>query len=253
MKGHIHSIETFGTVDGPGVRYVVFTQGCPMRCKYCHNPDTWVYDAGELKDTDEILKDYDNYKPYLTGGGITLTGGEPMLQMDFLIELFRKARAKNIHTCLDTSGIMYNEANKEMTDKIDELMKYTCLVMLDIKHIDDEEHKKLTGHSNKNILSFARYLDKKNIPVWIRHVTVPGITYNKEYLIRLGEFLAELKNMQALDVLPYHTMGASKYESLGMEYPLKGIEPLTKEQAAKARNIILYGRQKKLEELNNVI
>lgn len=249
MKGHIHSIETFGTVDGPGVRYVVFTQGCPMRCQYCHNPDTWVYDAGELKDTDEILRDYDNYKPYLTGGGITLTGGEPMLQIDFLTELFKKARAKKIHTCLDTSGIMYNESNKEMLAKIDELMKYTCLVMLDIKHIDDEEHKKLTGHSNKNILAFARYLNEKNIPVWIRHVTVPGITYKKEYLIRLGEFLAELKNMQALDVLPYHTMGVPKYESLGIEYPLKGVEPLTKEQAAKARNIILYGRQKKLEEL----
>lgn len=161
MKGHIHSIETFGTVDGPGVRYVVFTQGCPMRCQYCHNPDTWVYDAGELKDTDEILRDYDNYKPYLTGGGITLTGGEPMLQIDFLTELFRKARAKKIHTCLDTSGIMYNKTNKEMLAKIDELMKYTCLVMLDIKHIDDEEHKKLTGHSNKNILAFARYLNEK--------------------------------------------------------------------------------------------
>lgn len=249
MKGHIHSIETFGTVDGPGIRYVVFTQGCPMRCEYCHNPDTWVYDAGELMDTDDILKDYDSYKPYLTGGGITLTGGEPMLQIDFLIELFRKAREKNIHTCLDTSGIMYNEDNKEMIAKIDELMKYTCLVMLDIKHIDDEEHKKLTGHSNKNILAFARYLNKKNIPVWIRHVTVPGITYNKEYLIRLGEFLAELNNMQALDVLPYHTMGVPKYESLGIDYPLKGVEPLTKEQAAKAKNIILYGRQKKLEEL----
>lgn len=249
MKGHIHSIETFGTVDGPGIRYVVFTQGCPMRCEYCHNPDTWVYDAGKLMDTDDILKDYDSYKPYLTGGGITLTGGEPMLQIDFLIELFRKAREKNIHTCLDTSGIMYNEDNKEMIAKIDELMKYTCLVMLDIKHIDDEEHKKLTGHSNKNILAFARYLNKKNIPVWIRHVTVPGITYNKEYLIRLGEFLAELNNMQALDVLPYHTMGVPKYESLGIDYPLKGVEPLTKEQAAKAKNIILYGRQKKLEEL----
>lgn len=249
MKGHIHSIETFGTVDGPGVRYVVFTQGCPMRCKYCHNPDTWVYDAGELMDTDEILKDYDKYKPYLTGGGITLTGGEPMLQIDFVIELFRKAREKDIHTCLDTSGIMYNENNKEMLDKIDELMKYTNLVMLDIKHIDDVEHKELTGHSNKNILAFARYLNEKNIPVWVRHVTVPGITYKKEYLIKLGEFLAELNNMEALDVLPYHTMGIPKYESLGIEYPLKGVEALSKQEAEKAKNVILYGRQKKLEEL----
>ena len=249
MKGYIHSIETFGTVDGPGVRYVVFTQGCPMRCKYCHNPDTWEPIIGEKKDTDDIIRDYEKYKPFLTGGGITVTGGEPMLQIDFLTELFKKARNKNIHTCLDTSGVMFNEENEAFMKKVDELMKYTSLIMLDIKHIDDEEHKKLTGHSNKNILAFARYLNKKNIPVWIRHVTVPGITYNKEYLLRLGEFLAELDNMEALDVLPYHTMGVPKYESLGIEYPLKGVEPLDKEEALKAKNIILYGRLKKLEEM----
>lgn len=249
MKGYIHSIETFGTVDGPGVRYVVFTQGCPMRCKYCHNPDTWEPNIGEKKDTDDIIRDYEKYKPFLTGGGITVTGGEPMLQIDFLTELFKKARNKNIHTCLDTSGVMFNEENEAFMKKVDELMKYTSLIMLDIKHIDDEEHKKLTGHSNKNILAFARYLNKKNIPVWIRHVTVPGITYNKEYLLRLGEFLAELDNMEALDVLPYHTMGVPKYESLGIEYPLKGVEPLDKEEALKAKNIILYGRLKKLEEM----
>lgn len=249
MKGYIHSIETFGTVDGPGVRYVVFTQGCPMRCQYCHNPDTWEPSVGEMKDVDEIIDDYEKYKPYLTGGGITVTGGEPMLQIDFLTELFKKAREKDIHTCLDTSGIMFNEENEEYVKKVDELMKYTCLVMLDIKHIDDEEHKKLTGHSNKNILAFARYLGRKGVSVWIRHVTVPGITYNKEYLMRLGEFLAELKNMEALDVLPYHTMGVPKYESLGMEYPLKGVEPLEKSEALKARNIIIYGRQKRLEEM----
>ncbi|MBQ1193165.1 MAG: pyruvate formate lyase-activating protein [Lachnospiraceae bacterium] len=249
MKGYIHSIETFGTVDGPGVRYVVFTQGCPMRCKYCHNPDTWEPNIGEKKDTDDIIRDYEKYKPFLTGGGITVTGGEPMLQIDFLTELFKKAKNKNIHTCLDTSGVMFNEENEAFMKKVDELMKYTSLIMLDIKHIDDEEHKKLTGHSNKNILAFARYLNKKNIPVWIRHVTVPGITYNKEYLLRLGEFLAELDNMEALDVLPYHTMGVPKYESLGIEYPLKGVEPLDKEEALKAKNIILYGRLKKLEEM----
>ena len=251
MKGYIHSIETFGTVDGPGVRYVVFTQGCPMRCKYCHNPDTWETKVNEQKEVDDILIDYDKYRPYLTGGGLTVTGGEPMLQIDFLIELFRKAKEKDIHTCLDTSGIMFNSANEEFMNKCDELMKYVDLVMLDIKHIDDEEHKKLTGHSNKNILEFARYLSDKKVPVWLRHVTVPGITYNTKYLGQLGEFLAELKNMEALDVLPYHTMGVPKYEAIGMEYPLKDVEPLNKEDAIKARNVILYGMQRKKKEMSD--
>lgn len=244
MKGYVHSIETFGTVDGPGVRYVVFTQGCPMRCAYCHNPDTWEPGIGDLKDTDEILADYDKYKSYLSGGGITVTGGEPMLQMDFLTELFRKAKSKNINTCLDTSGITFNRASDECVKKVNELLKYTDLIMLDIKHIDDEEHKKLTGQSNKNILDFAKYLSEIDFPVWVRHVTVPGITYIKEYLVRLGEFLAELRNVKALDVLPYHTMGVPKYKSLGMDYPLEGVEPLDKEDAIKARNLILYTMKK---------
>jgi pyruvate formate lyase activating enzyme len=246
MKGYIHSIETFGTVDGPGVRYVVFTQGCPMRCMYCHNPDTWKPCVGEEKDTDEILADYEKYRPYLSGGGITITGGEPMMQMDFLIDLFKKAKDRDIHTCIDTSGIMFNESNEHFMNQLEELLKYTDLFMLDIKHIDDEEHKKLTGHSNKNILAFARYLSKKNKKIWIRHVIVPGITYNTKYLMKLGEFLAEI-NMDALDVLPYHTMGVPKYESMGMEYSLKGVEGLTNEDALKARNIVLYGRKKALE------
>lgn len=251
MKGYIHSIETFGTVDGPGVRYVIFTMGCPMRCKYCHNPDTWEPNRGELKETDEILDDYEKYKPYLKGGGITVTGGEPMLQMDFLMELFKKAKERDIHTCLDTSGIMFHADDEENVKKVKELLDYTDLVMLDIKHIDDEEHKKLTGQSNKNILKFAKFVNDSNTKLWIRHVTVPGITYDKEELTQLGEFLAQLDKMEALDVLPYHTMGITKYEELGIEYPLKGVEPLTKEEAEKARTIILYARLRKIEELKS--
>ena len=239
MKGYVHSIETFGTVDGPGTRYVVFVQGWPMRCKYCHNPDTWQTNIGEMKDTDEILKDYDSYKEfYGNGGGLTITGGEPLLQIDFITELYEKAKAKGIHTCLDTSGIVFNENNKALMEKFDRLMKSVDLVLLDIKHIDPEQHKELTNQPNDQILAFAKYLDKKNITVWIRHVVVPGITYNEEYLTKLGEFLGTLNNVKALDVLPYHTMGVVKYENLGIEYPLKDVEALTTEQGHEAREII---------------
>lgn len=239
MKGYVHSIETFGTVDGPGTRYVVFVQGCPMRCKYCHNPDTWQPNIGEMKDTDEILKDYNSYKEfYGNGGGLTVTGGEPLLQIDFITELYQKAKAKGIHTCLDTSGIVFNENNKALMEKFDRLMKSVDLVLLDIKHIDPEQHKELTSQPNDQILAFAKYLDRKNVTVWIRHVVVPGITYNEEYLTRLGEFLGTLNNIKALDILPYHTMGVVKYENLGMDYPLKDVEALTTEQGHEAREII---------------
>lgn len=241
MKGYIHSVETFGTVDGPGVRYVIFTQGCPMRCKYCHNPDTWATGKGELKSVDEILTDYEKYRPFLKDGGITVTGGEPLMQMDFLIELFEKAYEKDIDTCIDTSGITFNENNPALIKKFDRLMKVTNLVMLDIKHIDSIEHYNLTGQRNENILAFAKYLERKEVPVWIRHVVVPTFTYNEEYLYQLGYYIGDLKNVKALDVLPYHDMGLNKYEQLNMEYPLKDIPPLTKEDAAKARDIILKG------------
>lgn len=238
MNGYIHSIESFGTVDGPGVRFVVFLQGCPMRCMYCHNPDTWKISAGNVITSDEILDQYEKCRAFLKNGGITVTGGEPLLQMDFVTELFKKAKKKDIHTCIDTSGITFSE-NK--TGKFDELMEVTDLVMLDIKHIDDEEHIKLTGHSNKNILMFAQYLDKLKKPVWIRHVVVPGITMNKEYLERLGEFIGKLSNVKALDVLPYHDMGKVKYKALNMDYPLNDTPGLSREEALRAKEIILSG------------
>ncbi|HRR76754.1 MAG: pyruvate formate lyase-activating protein [Ruminococcus sp.] len=238
LKGRIHSTESFGTVDGPGVRFVVFFQGCPMRCKYCHNPDTWAFDGGKEMTADELLKEYDSYKEFLKTGGITATGGEPLAQPEFLAELFRKAKDKGIHTCLDTSAGCFDPGN---TGKIDEVLKYTDLVMLDIKHIDDDEHKKLTGHTNRNILAFAEHIRDMDIPVWIRHVVVPGITDSRDELFRLGEFLSTLNNLKALDVLPYHDMAKPKYEELGLDYPLGDTPPLTKEEAIAAREIIVEG------------
>ena len=245
ITGKIHSIETCGTVDGPGVRFVVFMQGCPMRCLYCHNPDTWGVNGGvnngaTLFTAEDILKKYEGVKEFCKGG-ITVTGGEPLVQIDFVNELFKLAKSKGIHTALDTSGICFTPNN---TGIYDELIKYTDLVLLDIKHINNEEHIKLTGHSNKNILEFAKYLSKKEIPVWIRHVVVPNITYNEKYLYALGEFLGSLNNIQALDVLPYHDMAISKYKELGIEYKLINTPALQKDEAIKARNIILSAYHK---------
>lgn len=238
MEGYVHSTESCGTVDGPGLRFVVFMQGCPLRCKYCHNPDTWKLNSGPKMTVEEILQQYDHKKDFYKKGGITVTGGEPLMQIEFVTELFKQCKTKGIHTCLDTSGVTYSENDHQ---KIDELMEYTDLVMLDIKHIDAIGHQELTGHKNDNILAFARYLDEKKIPVWIRHVVVPTITQNDEYLYRLGEFIGTLHNVKALDVLPYHTMGKAKYEELKMDYPLEGIEPLEKSEAVKARDIIFKG------------
>lgn len=247
MNGFVHSTESFGTVDGPGVRFVVFLQGCPMRCQYCHNPDTWKMNTGAVRSAQSLIKDYERNAAFYKKGGITVTGGEALMQIDFLLELFTLAKQKNIHTCLDTSGVTYHPGESSYNKKLDELMKVTDLVMLDIKHIDPEGHKILTGHDNAGILAFAKYLEQKNIPVWIRHVVVPGITDDENLLTRLGTFLGTLSNIQALDVLPYHIMGITKYEQLGIPYPLEGVPPATKDQAAKAKKIILaaYWKQRR--------
>ena len=239
MYGFIHSTESFGTVDGPGVRFVIFLQGCPMRCQYCHNPDTWKMRSGAVRSAESLIKEYQRNAPYYTTGGITVTGGEALMQIDFLLELFILAKQKNIHTCLDTSGITFRGDDSSYSKKLNKLMELTDLVLLDIKHIDPIEHKKLTGHDNRRILAFARYLDQKQIPVWIRHVVVPGITDDPKYLSRLGAFLGTLSNIKALDVLPYHIMGVSKYKNLGIPYPLEGVEPATQNQAREAKKIIL--------------
>lgn len=246
MKGFVHSIESCGTVDGPGIRYVIFLQGCPMRCQYCHNPDTWEYGKGDQMTVDEVLKGFYSNLPFYRNGGVTVTGGEPMMQMEFVIELFRDLKKHGIHTCIDSSGIMFNPDVPHFMKQLDELLTMTDLIMLDIKHIDDQKHKTLTGHSNKQILAFAQYLDQKQIPVWIRHVIVPGITFYKEYLEELGGFIATLSNVQALDVLPYHSMGKSKYESMGMKYPLPDTPEPSKDDAIAAKQLILsaYKRAK---------
>ena len=247
MNGFIHSTESFGTVDGPGVRFVVFLQGCPMRCQYCHNPDTWKMNTGAVRSAQSLIRDYERNAAFYKKGGITVTGGEALMQIDFVLELFRLAKQKNIHTCLDTSGITYRPGASSYNEKLDALMEVTDLVMLDIKHIDPEGHKTLTGHDNAGILAFAKYLEQKQIAVWIRHVVVPGITDDEGQLTRLGSFLGTLSNVKALDVLPYHVMGVTKYEQLDIPYPLKGVPAATKDQAARAKKIILtaYWKQRR--------
>lgn len=245
MKGRIHSLESFGTVDGPGTRFVVFTQGCPMRCAYCHNPDTQPMEGGELMEPAYIIEQYLRNEPfYHNKGGLTVTGGEPLMQIDFLIDLFTLAKEHNIHTCIDTSGIAFNRSNEVMMPKFDALMKLTDLVMLDIKHIDPDKHIWLCEQPNDNILDFARYLDEKDVDMWIRHVIVPTITDDDEYLFKLGEFIGQFKNLKALDALPYHTMGEVKYEKLGKEYRLKGIPAMKQDELLKKKQVILDGIKK---------
>lgn len=241
MSGRIHSLESFGTVDGPGVRYVVFVQGCPMRCAYCHNPDTWEMNGGTVMEASYIIEQYERNKSFYKGGGITVTGGEPLMQIDFLLELFTLAKEKEINTCIDTSGIAFNPANKAWMEKLDQVLAKTDLVMLDIKHIDPEKHKELTSQPNNKILAFAEYLAEKGIDIWIRHVIVPGITDDDKYLYKLGYFIGGLKTLRALDALPYHTMGKVKYEKLGIPYRLEGVEPMDKDKLIEKKQVILEG------------
>ena len=214
-----------------------------MRCLYCHNPDTWKTDGGTEITVKEIIEEFNKNRAFYAKGGITVSGGEPLLQLDFLTELFKKCKEENIHTCIDTSGITYKE-DKEYIEKLDVLLSFTDLVMLDIKHIESESHKALTGHKNEKILAFAKYLEEKNISLWVRHVVVEGYTDKKDDLIRLGEFIGKLKNLKGLDVLPYHTMGINKYKEMGIPYELDGVPALSKKDAQKAKEYILYGIQK---------
>ena len=214
----IHSVESFGTVDGPGIRFVLFLQGCNLQCKYCHNRDSWDLNGGEYKSLDEIFNKIMKYKNYIyPNGGVTISGGEPLLQPLFLIELFKKLKKENIHTCIDTSGMF------TITDDLKELLSLTDLVLLDIKHIDTNKCKDLVGCGNEKELAFARYLSNNNIDMWIRQVIVPGFTDDENDLQKLREFISTLKTVKKIEYLPYHEMGKYKWEQLGLKYPLEGI------------------------------
>ena len=241
MIGHIHSIESFGTVDGPGVRMVVFTKGCPMRCLYCHNPDTWEMSGGTDMTSEEILEQFEKNRTFYKTGGITVTGGEPLMQIDFVTDLFEKAKEKNIHTCLDTSGVTFRKNN---TEKFDRLVKVTDLVMLDIKVIDPQEHLKLCSQPLDNILDFTKYLEEKEVPVWIRHVLVPEHSDFDEDLDALGDFIDTLSNVDRVEILPYHTLGKFKWENLGIPYTLESISPPSAERIENAKNRIHAGIRK---------
>lgn len=236
MIGNIHSLETFGTVDGPGIRYVVFMQGCPLRCAYCHNPDSWDVNAGEKMSVDDLVKDIAKYTRYIDG--ITVSGGEPLLQIDFLIDLFKKVRELGLTTCIDTSGIVFNKDNLQLIDKLNTLMNVTDIIMLDIKHIDDISHKLLTGKSNVNILEFARYVDSRNVDMWLRYVLVPSINDDKETLLKWKMFADSMNNVKNIEILPYHRLGVEKYKNLGLEYRLDGILEPTIEQINLAKEIL---------------
>ncbi|MCQ2528643.1 MAG: pyruvate formate-lyase-activating protein [Saccharofermentans sp.] len=239
-KGFIHSTESFGAADGPGVRYIIFFSGCAMRCQYCHNPDTWHMNTGKEMDADELLNQALRYKEYWgPKGGITVSGGEPLLQIDFLTELFAKAKEKGIHTTVDTSGNPYTKS-EPWHSKFMELMKVTDLVMLDLKHIDNEKHKALTGQPNTNILEMAQELSDMGKPMWIRHVLVPERTDYDEDLNNLSEFIKTLKTVERVEVLPYHTLGIHKWETLGIENVLEneGISTPTKDRVINAKNIL---------------
>ena len=210
-----------------------------MRCLYCHNPDTWKMTGGTQVTADELLAEYDHNKAFYRNGGLTVSGGEPLVQIDFLLDLFEKAKKKGIHTCIDTSGITYDEENQAYMSKLDRLMALCDLIMLDIKQIDNEGHKTLTGKSNENVLAFAQYVGRSGVPLWVRHVIVKGYTDDADGHKRLGEFLATLPTLKAIDVLPYHTMGVEKYRELGISDPLEGMEALPLSEAASAKKEIL--------------
>ncbi len=229
----VHSIESFGTVDGPGIRFVLFLQGCHLKCKYCHNRDTWNMNGGSYISLDSIFEKIMRYKNYIyPNGGVTVTGGEPLLQPKFLIELFKKLKKEKIHTCIDTSGMV------NLTDDIKTLLSLTDLVLLDIKHIDPIKCKELVGFSNELEIKFANYLSDNNIPMWIRQVLIPSLTDDKQDLLKLKNFIHSLKSVEKVEILPYHNLGEFKWHELGLKYDLENIPPATDEDVKRAKEIL---------------
>lgn len=241
MKLSVNAFESFGSVDGPGIRFVIFLQGCRLRCKYCHNPETWTMKGGTLYSVDEILDKAERYKEYWgKEGGITVSGGEPLLQLDALTELFREAKKRGINTCIDTAGEPYT-TSEPFYDKLLELIKYTDLVLFDLKEINDEKHIDLTGKRNGNILKFAHFLSDNGVPMWIRHVLVPGYTDSTSELLRSKQFIDGLKTVKKVEVLPYHALGVAKYDKLKIPYPLRDLESPSWEKVKWAENLIGAG------------
>lgn len=237
IKGRVHSLETFGTVDGPGIRFVLFLQGCLLKCQYCHNPDTWSLTDGKEMSVEDVLAEIEPYLNYYrsSGGGLTVSGGEPTLQAHFVTELFREVKSRwNLHTTLDTNG--FNEMNK-----IHELLEVTDLVLLDLKHIDNEKHVKLTGKSNERMLQTAQWLSDHKQSMWVRHVFVPGIHDDEEDLKSLGRFIGNLNGVEKFEILPYHQMGIYKWKDLGWDYPLEGVPSPSEEEVNRAYQLIEQG------------
>lgn len=241
IKARIHSTESFGTVDGPGIRYIVFFQGCLFRCLYCHNRDTWNISGGTEITVPELMQEIKSYKSYLqpNGGGVTASGGEPMLQAEFVTEWFKACHKEGLTTCLDTNGFA-----RHLDEQIEHLIAETDLVMLDLKQVRDEVHQKLVGRSNVNTLRFAKYLQKVNQRTWIRYVVVPGWTDDDETAHALGQFIADMENVEKVELLPYHKLGVNKWQVMGEKYPLENVEPPPKETIQHIQDIIQsYGKK----------
>ena len=242
-QGMVHSLESFGSVDGPGVRFVVFLQGCNLRCRYCHNPETWAKGCGQPWTADKLFQHVWRYRNYWgKKGGITVSGGEPLLQMDFVTDLFRLAHAKKVHTAIDTAGEPFRPDDPAYLAAFDALMEVTSLVILDLKEIDPEKHRRLTGKSNENILAMAQHVARLGVPLWIRHVLVPGLTDDEEGLRQTGAFIASLPTVQRVEVLPYHTLGLFKWQKLGIPYSLNDAQPPTDEQVRRAEELLMVDR-----------
>lgn len=234
MIGKINSIETMGLVDGPGVRFVVFMQGCPLRCKFCHNPETWkLDDKADTYTPEQLLKKILNYKPYFKhNGGVTFSGGEPLMQKEFLLECLKLCKKNDIHTCLDTAGSILD---------CEEILKYTDLVLLDIKGTNKENYKEMTKGNFDNAVKFIKLCEKMNKKLWLRVVIVPGINDTKEYVNELIKFIKPIKNVEKIEFLPYHTLGVHKYEELKIDYPLKDVKDMDKDKCKMLENMLKEG------------